>query len=149
MLRVGLSNPMNFAIILRPAVTKNLNQMCICTLRAWRSALHHRGKECPGELSTISTLIHFHLLSAWRLMITTTVLLSYLRIPNLTKNNHPRWIPNLKTNNQLSKGYKKGKQRASIANGNRRFTINNILIVRAQAIYRLQNLPLACRNSAD
>ena len=112
MLRVGLSNPTNFAlaIILRPAVTEILNQMCICTLRALRSALHHRGKQYPGELSTISTLIHFHLMPARRLMITTTVLLSCLRIPNLSKNNHPRWIPNLKMNNQLSKGYKKANK---------------------------------------
>ena len=39
-----------------------------CRLVAWQSALHHRHKQCPGEPSTVCTLIHLHLLQARRPM---------------------------------------------------------------------------------
>ena len=40
-----------------------------CRRCVWQSALHHRGKQCPGESSIIPTLIQLHLLQGRRPMM--------------------------------------------------------------------------------
>ena len=50
----------------------------------WQSALHHMGKQCPGEPSTLSSLTQLHLLPARRPMMRTIVPPSCRRIPSLS-----------------------------------------------------------------
>ena len=42
-----------------------------CRRCVWQSALHHRGKQCPGESSTVPIPIRLHLLQGRRPMIMT------------------------------------------------------------------------------
>ena len=90
-----------------------------CRRCVWQSALHHRGKQCPGESFAVPILIQLHLLQGRRTMMKTMFPRYFRRIPHLRTHNHP-W------NHRRSRVSQRHRNReVIIAHENGRFTIDN------------------------
>ena len=94
-----------------------------CRCCVWQSALHHRGKQCPGESSTVPTLIQLHLQE--RKPIMRTMFPRYFR-----RILHLRPWGRITIFRRPRVGQRHRNREVIIAHGNGRFTIDNFFIVR-------------------